>query len=53
MLARVRVRPGSQKLEVPPFTVDLALLVTAERDRLQLQWTGADRAPHAPEIEKP
>jgi len=53
LLARVRVHPGRQKLEVPPFTVDLALLVTPKRNRLQLQRAGAYRAPHAPQIEKP
>ena len=53
LLARVRVPSGHRKLDVPPFTVDLALAVTAERERLQLQRAGTDRAPHASEIEKP
>ena len=53
LIARVRVPPGHRKLDVPPFTVDLALAVTAERERLQLQRAGTDRAPHASEIEKP
>jgi hypothetical protein len=29
VLARVRVLPGRQTLDVPPFTVDLALLITS------------------------
>ncbi len=53
VLARAQLTPGRQKLDVPPFTVDLALLVTPERDRLQLKRAGTDRAPHAPEVEKP
>jgi hypothetical protein len=32
VVLRVRVPPGQQTLDVPPFTVDLALLVTREQD---------------------
>lgn len=35
VLARLRLPPGRQTLEVWPFTVDVALLITAEPDRLR------------------
>jgi hypothetical protein len=34
VIAHVQVPPGRQMLAVPPFTVDLALLVSSESDRL-------------------
>jgi hypothetical protein len=40
LLARVQVPPGRQRLGVPPFRVDLALLITSERDQLHLKPAG-------------
>ena len=45
IIRRVELASGKRSLEVPPFIIDLALLVTSKYDRVHLKNIGSDRAP--------
>ena len=47
VVARVRVSPGRQTLGVPPFAVDLALLITSEQSRWPSRRARVAPAPHS------